>query len=157
MARTLDLRNYVAARSSMEVRFPFFDKRLVEFCLALPPNQKLRRGWSRWILRQAMENILPSAIQWREGKANLGVALDRSLRTYERSRFERLMQGEIGGIDRFVEMDFLRDAVPKYLDEKIGGSSTEGLIVWRALALALWLDQMEDRAGVGRGSAQNTG
>jgi asparagine synthase (glutamine-hydrolysing) len=157
MARTLDLRNYVAARSSMEVRFPFFDKRLVEFCLALPPSQKLRRGWSRWILRQAMENILPSAIQWREGKANLGVALDRSLRTYERARFERLMQGEIGGINRFVEIDFLRDAVPKYLDEKIGGSSTEGLIVWRALALALWLDQMEDRAGVGRGSAQNTG
>jgi len=156
MARTLALRNHVAARSSTKVRFPFFDKRLIEYCLALPPNQKLRRGWSRWILRQAMEGILPASIQWRPGKGDLGIALDRSLRTYEQSRFEQLMRGEIGGIDRYIEMDFLREAVPAYLNKEVGGASAGGLIVWRALALALWLDQLEDPAGV-RKAPKRTG
>src|SRR5206468_4524747 len=36
-----------AATFALEQRYPFFDRRLMEFCLALPFEQKLWHGWTR--------------------------------------------------------------------------------------------------------------
>jgi asparagine synthase (glutamine-hydrolysing) len=47
---------------------PFFDKRIVEFFLGIPPEQLLLGGWKRSLFRRAMEGILPPAIQWRKDK-----------------------------------------------------------------------------------------
>jgi hypothetical protein len=51
-----------------EVSFPFANKRLLEFCLALPGDMKIRNGWKRYLLRAGMEGILPPEIQWRKTK-----------------------------------------------------------------------------------------
>lgn len=143
MTRTLDLRNYVASSSAIEVRFPFYDKRLVEFCLSLPPDQKLRKGWSRFILRRSMKGILPSSVQWRLGKSDLSAALNKGLLAHERDLFEQLAQSGLGGVRRFVNADFLRETIPQYLDMLAKRPSTASgerdLIIWRAFSLALWL------------------
>jgi asparagine synthase (glutamine-hydrolysing) len=140
MKQILDLWNQVGAASSAEIRYPFYDKRLVEFCLALPPEQKIRWGWDRFVMRKAMEGVLPSAVQWREGKGDLSLALDDTLIAHERPLLKRLTEDNLGDIDRFVSTDFLRDAVTSYLAGKTGsGSEGKGLFVWRALSLALWL------------------
>lgn len=145
MTRIFDVHSYVSPSSSVSLRYPFYDKRLVEYCLALPPDQKLRRGWSRLVLRRGMENILPHSIQWRKGKGDLSHGFDQGLVTHERSLLERLMQGELGGVNRFVSSDFLQEAVPNYLEGEIGtGSEGEGLVVWRALSLALWFQHLEE-------------
>ncbi|MEI6949966.1 asparagine synthase (glutamine-hydrolyzing) [Paraflavisolibacter sp. H34] len=61
-----------ADRNSMahavEVRLPFLDHRLVEFLFALPPHLKIRQGWTKWLLRQAAEPMLPQEIVWRKDK-----------------------------------------------------------------------------------------
>ena len=54
----------------IEARYPFWDVDLVEFCLSLPDDLKLRRGWSRFILRTAMQGMLPPSVQWRRGKTD---------------------------------------------------------------------------------------
>ena len=48
----------VAAACGIEPRHPFLDRRLVEFCLALPWEQKLSGGWTKRIVRRAMKGIL---------------------------------------------------------------------------------------------------
>ncbi|MBK6586666.1 MAG: hypothetical protein IPG26_07605 [Coprothermobacter sp.] len=50
--------------NSIEVRNPFLDHRLVNFCLSLPENYKIRNGWSKFILRESMKE-LPNEIRWR--------------------------------------------------------------------------------------------
>ena len=50
----LEVLDKAAAAFSIEQRYPFWDKRLVEFCLAIPAEQKLNNGWSRMIMRRAM-------------------------------------------------------------------------------------------------------
>jgi len=140
MTRILDAHSYLTPSSSVTLRYPFYDKRLVEFCLALPPEQKLRRGWSRLILRHGMQGLLPSEVQWREGKGHLNHGFDGGLRRHERSLLMSLVQDNLGGINRFSSTNFLQDGVSKYLDGRIGsGSEGEGLAVWRALSLAHWL------------------
>ena len=50
---------------SEEMRYPYLDKRIVEFCYAIPTEIKFKNGWYRYIQRIAMENILPKKNQWR--------------------------------------------------------------------------------------------
>lgn len=64
-----------ADRNSMahgrEVRLPFLNHELVEFLFSLPSGFKIRRGWTKWTLRKAMEKTLPSTITWRQDKVGL--------------------------------------------------------------------------------------
>ncbi len=53
---------------SREVRLPFLDHTLVEFLFSLPPSFKIRKGWTKYLLRDAMSNILPEEITWRVDK-----------------------------------------------------------------------------------------
>ena len=65
---------YIDSRAGcypQEIRYPFWDRRLMEFCLALPLDQKLNNGWTRVVLRKAMSSILPQEIVSRPGKADL--------------------------------------------------------------------------------------
>jgi len=67
----LELTNNFSSRFQIETRSPFFDKRVMEFCYGLPSDQKLQNGRSRFILRQAMDKIIPDKIIERQGKSNL--------------------------------------------------------------------------------------
>ena len=53
---------------SIESRPPFLDHELVEFCLSVPNEFILRKGWTKYIARKAFENDLPSEIVWRRDK-----------------------------------------------------------------------------------------
>jgi len=52
----------------IEMRYPFMDKRLLEFCLAVPGRLKINDGYKRYLLRRVMDRALPPAIQWRTSK-----------------------------------------------------------------------------------------
>ena len=62
----------LADRNSMahgrEVRLPFLDHQLVSFLFSLPANLKIREGWTKWILRNYAQPMLPDAIVWRKDK-----------------------------------------------------------------------------------------
>ncbi|MBC7411310.1 MAG: asparagine synthase, partial [Bacteroidia bacterium] len=53
---------------SREVRLPFLNYKLVEFIFSLPDELKLHNGWTKYILRNSMNNILPNKICWRKEK-----------------------------------------------------------------------------------------
>jgi asparagine synthase (glutamine-hydrolysing) len=53
---------------SIETRLPFVDHRIVEFALSVPSVYKIYNGWSKYILRYAMKEILPESITWRKDK-----------------------------------------------------------------------------------------
>ena len=53
---------------SIESRVPFLDHRVVEFCIALRNEWKIRNGWTKYILRKAAEPLLDPAVTWRRDK-----------------------------------------------------------------------------------------
>ena len=61
-----------ADRNSMahgrEIRLPFLSHELVTFVFSLPPNFKIRDGWTKWLLRKSMAKGLPAEITWRRDK-----------------------------------------------------------------------------------------
>jgi asparagine synthase (glutamine-hydrolysing) len=52
----------------LEHRFPLLDHRLVEFGLRLPIEYLFKDGWTKYILRKAMQGYLPPEITWRRQK-----------------------------------------------------------------------------------------
>jgi asparagine synthase (glutamine-hydrolysing) len=52
----------------LEVRAPFLDYRLVEYASTLPASYLIKDGWHKWILRKAVEKILPADVVWRKKK-----------------------------------------------------------------------------------------
>ena len=53
---------------SREVRLPFLDHHLVEYVFKLPERLLLKDAWTKWILRDAFKEIVPSDITMRVDK-----------------------------------------------------------------------------------------
>ncbi|AYM99964.1 asparagine synthase [Chryseobacterium sp. 3008163] len=53
---------------SLEVRLPFLSHKLVEYVFTLPSIYKVNKGFSKYILREAMQDIVPQEIVWRKDK-----------------------------------------------------------------------------------------
>jgi asparagine synthase (glutamine-hydrolysing) len=53
---------------SVEARLPILDYPLIETALGLPWNLKIHDGWTKYTLRQAVRELLPSEIVWRRNK-----------------------------------------------------------------------------------------
>ncbi|MDP9082575.1 MAG: asparagine synthetase B family protein [Pseudomonadota bacterium] len=68
LPESLHAEDAISMAFSVESRMPFLDHRLVELCFALPYDQKIRNGWSKWLLRDATAQILPEPVRWRRHK-----------------------------------------------------------------------------------------
>jgi asparagine synthase (glutamine-hydrolysing) len=110
---------------SVETRVPFLDHRLVEFAFSLPDEMKLHRGYSKFILRQAMSAELPGSITWNRAKLGFGMAeqfwLKDCLEIMQDSRKLR----------DFVDVPELRRRVA------CGGHVDQAY--WLPISLGLWL------------------
>ena len=125
-----------AAAFGLEPRYPFFDRRLVEFCLALPAEQKLSGGWTRVVLRRALAGVVPDAVRWRPRKSDLSPAFTRGLVSYERNQLDDIVFTDPAVVEPFVDVERLRVTWSRCLQS---ADSDDVLAVWRVATLALWL------------------
>lgn len=58
---------------SIESRLPLMDYRLLELGVALPEALKLRHGYGKWVLREAVGSLVPPAITWARAKRGFDV------------------------------------------------------------------------------------
>lgn len=63
----------------IEYRHPYFDLELVEFALSLPPEMKYKQRTIKWILRKAMDGILPDKIRDRKDKAEFSELITQQI------------------------------------------------------------------------------
>jgi len=68
------LRNYdrYAMASGVEIRMPFLDHRLVTYSFSLPWDAKIRRGFTKCILRDAVRDLMPQEVVERKTKIGFG-------------------------------------------------------------------------------------
>ena len=53
---------------SREIRLPFLDKRIIEKAIPAPTNYKIKNGWTKFALRHAVKDFIPTEISWRKDK-----------------------------------------------------------------------------------------
>lgn len=137
----LEVNDKAAAAFGIDHRHPFYDRRLVEYCLAVPPDQKLNRGWDRVVQRRAMKDVVPEKIRWRIRKSHWAPNFKRGLFEFDRSLVEQVVLDDPGPIAEFVDVPALREAYRCCRSGRI--SESDGMNIWVAVTLALWLRKMD--------------
>lgn len=137
-ASALESADKSSAAFHVEARYPFFDRRLIEFCVALPASQKFAQGWNRVILRRAMEGILPREIQWRPLKGNLGPNFERRFLDFERQTLDEIVLHDSPQVTRYISATAMKEAYHRYQNNPLG-DTRYSIQLFTAVNLALWL------------------
>ena len=95
-----ELHDRFNARFSVEPRYPFHDRRIVEFALGVPEEQRWRGDETKVVLRRACGPLLPASIRGRRSKADFSYL------------FVDMLRRERAG-DTFASLRLARDG---YLD-----------------------------------------
>ena len=135
----LEFGNVLDGLQGIESRMPFFDRRVIELNLRIPLSMKFRQGWPRYVMRVALEGILPPKVQWRATKSNIGFGFYQGLLNHERSRIEALLR-EPEHLDPFVAPEALRVLWHQaQLPPERNGEAD--FMLYLVLVLAVWLKQ----------------
>jgi asparagine synthase (glutamine-hydrolysing) len=134
---TLEILDRASAGFGIELRYPFWDKRLVEFCLSIPANQKMSQGWTRAVLRRALAGLVPQEVQWRGGKGNLAPGFDSGLLKFERERLQQMLTKDPNLIEEYINKKVVAEACQKFISQQ--SNDDDATVTWKALDLSLWL------------------
>ena len=77
MAHVMEREDTATALAGIEEWHPYYDLRLIEFCFAIPDEQRMRNGCAKYLLRNAMNGLLPDAVRERTTKSELSQTLVR--------------------------------------------------------------------------------
>ncbi|WP_208347737.1 asparagine synthase-related protein [Pseudaestuariivita rosea] len=137
--------NTCAATHGVETRFPFFDLDLVEFCASLPASDRLNNGWTRWVLRQAMTDILPQAVQWRRSKTDFTAHMLRQMLDQDGDILRDIVFSDCT-LFNYVEATALRQTYDRVTRNRHKADRNDIFGLWRATWVGLWLRQLESQA-----------
>ncbi|HTR48127.1 MAG TPA: asparagine synthase (glutamine-hydrolyzing) [Verrucomicrobiae bacterium] len=121
---------------SIESRLPFLDYQLVEFAVRCPPSLKLKNGWTKWILRKALEGTLPDAVRLRKSKLGFDTPQVEWLRLGLTNGHGHLWQSPDLRMRELLSPDRLATECTRFLSDAPGSLPAEAL--FRALSLELW-------------------
>lgn len=140
----LELADGAAGAFGLEPRYPFFDRRLIELCLALPVEQKLKDGWTRSILRRAMADRLPDDVRWRFLKTNLSPNFLRQTRERDLDTIQQVFREPPQLLAEFVDLDALRLDLRRYIESD--GHEGDPYRLHRITVFGKWLSSLNSAA-----------
>jgi asparagine synthase (glutamine-hydrolysing) len=119
--------------ASVETRVPFLDNEVVDYMCAVPPELKLRGVTSKYVLREAVRDIVPEDII-RRRKAGFGAPI----RTW--------LRGDLRGmVDDLLNPENIRDrglfdpvAVSRLVADDREGREDNTYRIWALLTLEVW-------------------
>src|ERR1017187_1819623 len=114
----------------VESRLPFLDHRLLNIAYNLPLAMHMKGGWSKSLLRRAVQTVMPSSVVWQKRKIG----------------FEAPLAALAPAVRRLVS-DVMTDGVPRInplvrtsvLLERQRQGRVNSQVLWRALNVELWL------------------
>jgi len=123
-----------------EYRYPMLDKDLVEFLFSIPREQLVKPGRRRFMMRRALQGIVPDQILERRRKAfQLRAPLHSLQQAYR--RLDRLWDDSRLADLGFVEVDLLRRELKRCAD----GEPEWFQPLFRTIAFELWLRALPPR------------
>lgn len=146
----LEIVNKAATAFGITPRFPFSDRRLMEFCLAVPATQKYRDGWTRVIVRKGLRDFLPEKIYSRYGKKYTGHAFFWTLLFLAQEELSALVFDKLTIAEEYVNVEALQQTYRKILAHQTDDWQHQAVRdsifgIWHAAMLTRWLETQKDK------------
>ena len=125
--------------TSVESRVPFLDHKLVEFTCTLPERLKLRGGTTKYILREAMKNVLPEQILSRS-KMGFPVPIGAWFRGAYKSVIDEYVLSERARSRGIFNADLVRELVTRHQS----GEENHDERLWALVNFEIWQRQFFD-------------
>ncbi|HEY6401175.1 MAG TPA: asparagine synthase-related protein, partial [Blastocatellia bacterium] len=137
---TLPLLLRMEDRSSMafsiEARVPLLDHKLVEYGVSLPDRLKVRDGWSKYAVRQAVRGIIPERVRLRSSKLGFAAPDRLWVQRNLRKHISELIADDLR-CRKYIDPAHLRrwNASPQ-----ADAATTESWLgLFRVLSLEMWM------------------
>lgn len=119
--------------ASVEARMPFMDHKLAEFVSKLPDKFRVRGRQTKWILREAMKQMLPSEIL---NRAKVGFRVP--VNEWFRGSMRDYLYDHLTGTDSRTARYYNTKVLNRLLTEHMSGKSNHEKILWSLLVLEIW-------------------
>ena len=119
--------------ASIEARMPFMDHELAAFVSSMPDRYRVRGKSTKWLLREAMKQILPTEILERP-KVGFRVPVNE----WFRGQMKDYLLDHLTGPSSRTAAYYKNDALHRVLDEHIRGRQNHEKLLWMLLNLELW-------------------
>jgi asparagine synthase (glutamine-hydrolysing) len=119
--------------NSLEARCPFLDQELLEFAWRIPANLKLKGLTTKYILKRAVEGLVPEKII-RRRKHGFGVPVGRWFRTGLRDYLREVLLSP----DASCREYFRQAVLHRLIEEHLSGRRDHGQRLWTLLTFEIW-------------------
>lgn len=122
-----------AMKFSIESRTPFLDYRIIKLLFETEGVYKIHNGFSKWILRNSMNRIIPDNVVWRRDK--------KGFPTPERKWMMRLKSDFINVVNQNIEelsVFFNPDLIIKNYDKIVSDPDIKSHFLWKIYNFAKW-------------------
>jgi len=119
--------------ASLETRAPFLDVDVMELAFSMPGSLKIRNGERKYVLKQAMKQLLPQSVLER-GKEGFSVPM----KTWLRSAWAPLMQDLLGSDQVRSRGWFEPGEVSRRVDEHLAGHQNHAHLLFSLMVLERW-------------------
>jgi asparagine synthase (glutamine-hydrolysing) len=117
----------------LEVRTPFLDRELTEFCFRLPPEVKVRGSQRKYLFRQALRGRVPEETLRQKKMGFISPASQ-----WLCGAMREMLQDALSPA-ALRESGFLQpDAVARLIQEHLAMTQDHGRVLWSLLAFTLW-------------------
>jgi asparagine synthase (glutamine-hydrolysing) len=120
---------------ALEVRVPFLDHPLMEFCATIPPEMKMKWFKKKYLLKKAVRGMLPKEVISHRKQGFVGPMaqwLKKDLNAYVRENLSKKNLGRHGLLNQ--------QTVEKVLQEHFSGKEIHDTLIWAMLIFHRWYD-----------------
>ena len=133
------LRNYdrYSMANGVEIRMPFMDHRIVTFAFSLPWTSKLRGGFSKAIVRDAMAPFMPHEVTYRKTKIGFNSPIVDWMKGPLKAYFLDTISSQTFKTSNLINPQAVENAVRKVI-ERPDAKYSDGELAWTLLTPYLW-------------------
>jgi asparagine synthase (glutamine-hydrolysing) len=129
---------------SLEVRVPFLDHHLVEYCATIPADLKVRRLTTKYVLKRAARGLIPDHVIDKPKIGFFAASVDRWFAAQTRGAIADHLLGPAPRYAEFLDRGTVAQLMERHAD---GTDTSNGRLLLSILMLELWLSSYLPRAG----------
>lgn len=140
-ACAIEIQSLLADFYNIEEVYPFYNIDLINYCINVSSIMKIN-GKTRYILRQAIKDIVPEKNRNRNDKANLTHALINSFLTIDKDLIEHHLNNPNENLKNFIDLKSLRNNWLELIDNPLKFSRNSNIPseIFSFVVLNRWIE-----------------